>query len=297
MIDIETLKILNAVAEFRSFTAASENLSIPKSTISRKIKNLEEETGIKIFIRNTRKINITRAGSILIRKSQSIIDEYCLFVNFTKDMLMIPEGNIKILAPSEFNIGILNSFVSQFCCRYPKINIESSVHIFDNSEIDNLDFDVLFSIEGVNIDENLICRNLSKFQRRLVATPKYLKQSKFQDTIEQLFEMTLIMSNKKAWNLYSDNKEIKISPKKQIIITDSMRFALNLSLKNTGIASLPAMFVDSYIKSGELVEVLSSWKLKEDTIKIIYPSRSYTNFSSRIFIEEFLIFYNENLDE
>ncbi|PJE79235.1 HTH-type transcriptional regulator PgrR [invertebrate metagenome] len=286
--DIEIFQMLNEVAISHSFTAASKKLDIPKSTISKKIKNFEKKFGVSVFVRNTRYVKVTRLGSAIIKRSNKILHEHNELLTFINGCKEKPEGTVKVIAPSEFNVYILSYFISEFCQRYPDINIECSTHIYDNHAVADLDFDVLFSLNGVRVHEDLICRNLPHFNRKLVVSPDYLALRAFNGRAPDLGLETLIMNNTDPWVLRQADHQLTIKPKQQKIQSDSMRFSLNLCLNGAGIAALPAMFVDKYLDEGKLVEVLPDWSMPEEKMQIIYPSRSIAHLCARVFIQEFM---------
>ena len=70
MFDYNNMIVYARVVESQSFTAASEVLNMPKSTISRRVTQLEESLGVRLIERTTRQLNLTEIGHIYISPLQ-----------------------------------------------------------------------------------------------------------------------------------------------------------------------------------------------------------------------------------
>ena len=74
--ELRELKYFLAVAREQSISKAAETLFITQPNLSRQMKNLETEIGQPLFIRGTRKITLTEAGTLLRKRAEEIIDLY-----------------------------------------------------------------------------------------------------------------------------------------------------------------------------------------------------------------------------
>ena len=72
--EIRVLRYFLAVAREESITRAAEVLHITQPTLSRQLSQLEEQTGVKLFIRGTRKIKLTNEGNLLRRRAEEILE-------------------------------------------------------------------------------------------------------------------------------------------------------------------------------------------------------------------------------
>lgn len=74
--EIRQLRAFVAIAETGTFTAAAERVHVTQAAISMQIRQLERETGTKLFIRAPRKVILTEAGEKLLDRAQAILREH-----------------------------------------------------------------------------------------------------------------------------------------------------------------------------------------------------------------------------
>jgi DNA-binding transcriptional LysR family regulator len=73
--DLRHLRAFTAVAELRSFSKAARRLRLSQPPLSRHIRQLEDEVGIQLFVRNTNGVELTREGALLLEKARSVLGE------------------------------------------------------------------------------------------------------------------------------------------------------------------------------------------------------------------------------
>ncbi len=120
---ITQLKYVLAVAEYKNFTAASEQCFVTQPTLSMQIQKLEEELEVIIFNRKKKPIELTAVGEKIIQQAKVIVDES----NRINDIVDQQKGFIG----GEFKLGIIPTvmpallplFLKTFLKKYPKVNL------------------------------------------------------------------------------------------------------------------------------------------------------------------------------
>jgi DNA-binding transcriptional LysR family regulator len=119
--DIKILKYFLTIAQEGTITKAAEKLCIAQPPLSRQLQQLEEELGVKLFIRGKRQIRLTDEGLFLKQQAEEIIS----LVNKTENQLSriqsYTHGIISIGATETGGTGILSEMVSAFHKKYPYI--------------------------------------------------------------------------------------------------------------------------------------------------------------------------------
>lgn len=146
--ELRVLQYFLAVAREQSVSGAAEYLHLSQPTLSRQLKDLEEELGKQLFIRGNRKITLTDEGMTLRKRAEEIMD----LVKKTKDEIMFSDetitGNIYIGAGETEAVRILARAAHQLQKDFPQIHIHiSSGDTTDVTERLNkglIDFGVLF---------------------------------------------------------------------------------------------------------------------------------------------------------
>ncbi len=111
------------VAQTASFTKAAENLYVSQSTISKLIKNLENELGVSLFERTPKGVILTEAGELLITKAKDALTIIDNIRDEMADFAGIPSGVIKIGIPPMVST-LFPRIIAAFSLRYPKIKID-----------------------------------------------------------------------------------------------------------------------------------------------------------------------------
>ena len=73
--DLRHLRVFAAVADSRSFSKAARQLHIAQPPLSRHIRQLEDEIGVRLFVRTTTGVQLTREGTVLLEKARTVLAE------------------------------------------------------------------------------------------------------------------------------------------------------------------------------------------------------------------------------
>ncbi|MCD8215510.1 MAG: LysR family transcriptional regulator [Clostridiales bacterium] len=122
--EIRVLKYFLAAAREESITKAAEVLHITQPTLSRQLKELEEETGVKLFERGAKKISLTNEGILLRRRAEEIVS----LVDKTERELMeqeeLVDGRISIGCGILASSRLLADIIKGFSEKYPLVKYD-----------------------------------------------------------------------------------------------------------------------------------------------------------------------------
>ncbi|MFJ8244715.1 LysR family transcriptional regulator [Peribacillus asahii] len=122
--EIQQLKCLIAVAEHQSFTKASSHVHLSQPSLSKIIKNLEEELQVTLFDRTTRQLKLTDAGEIVYDSALKLISTLDDLSGRLDDLMHIPSGEIKIGIPPLIGTLFFPSIAIPFRKLHPKISLK-----------------------------------------------------------------------------------------------------------------------------------------------------------------------------
>ncbi|MBS4024689.1 MAG: LysR family transcriptional regulator [Clostridia bacterium] len=156
--EIRQLQYFISVAEHLNFTKAASDHYIAQAAISQQIMSLEQQLGVKLFVRNNRSVELTSAGKVLYKEAKVIIAKSNEAIRKTKRAASGFEGTLKvgILGTNEKNF--LPQLIRNFRLAFPAIDITI---IQDNAEalrenINNGLLDVAFSpVYGITTDPDI----------------------------------------------------------------------------------------------------------------------------------------------
>ena len=261
--DIDDLPVFLAVNETKGIRAAADKLQLPKSTVSRIITRLEEQLDIRLFDRNTRQFRLTDEGAVFHGFAESIVDQAKEADAAMAGIRHLPSGQLKISMPMAFSREVVGGKLAEFHNRFPDITLQLQV----SSHAVNIlreDLDVAFVVEPVESSE-MIRHVISDTPLIWVASPSYLHDVTITDNISGLLPHLKFCERR-----YQDSRlEVETHRGPQTIDTSSLMsvndpvILRDIAIQGGGVALLPALYCQRYIKGGALIQVCPSVRLQQ----------------------------------
>ncbi|MGB1091434.1 MAG: LysR family transcriptional regulator [Oceanobacter sp.] len=282
--DLNEMAIFVHVVEASSFTGAAKNLGLPKSTVSRKITQLEERLGVRLIQRTTRSLRLTDTGNAYYAHCSRILSEIEEANLAVTQMQTTPTGTLRITAPVLFGSTVLATLIADFIDQHPQINVDL---VLSDQVLDLVQegIDIAFRI-GQLEDSSLIGRYLGDVSPMLCASPDYLERFGTPHSPEDLEQhRTIAPARWTTWNLTDGNgTELPVSVKPKVQANDFATL-YSLSLSGGGITPLPALIAAPGIQTGNLVAVLQDYPFEASPIHALYPSNRHLSAKVRSFVE------------
>ncbi|MDQ0272421.1 cidABC operon transcriptional activator CidR [Cytobacillus purgationiresistens] len=122
--DVQHLKYFVAVAIEGSFTKAAQKLYVTQPTISKMVKNIEEELGVVLFERTGKVAKLTDVGEVILAQAQNIIHSFDHLTSEINDLSDLKTGMIKIGLPPMVGASFFPQVIRDFYMKYPRIKIQ-----------------------------------------------------------------------------------------------------------------------------------------------------------------------------
>lgn len=186
MDDLKRMMIFSHVVEAGSFSAAARRLDIAKSAVSKHISLLEENIGVRLLNRTTRRLSLTDAGESYYQSCAKMVEaaeeaKYC--VTALQDE---PRGMLRISCPASFGIDYVTPLLNEFLQLYPLLSAEL---LLDDNVVDMTEEGIDIAIRiGWLPDSSLRAKKLKDAQRLLCASPAYLERMGMPKTPEDLVQ-------------------------------------------------------------------------------------------------------------
>ncbi len=285
--NLNDLRLFIRVVETGSFTAAGESLRVQKSTISRRIAQLEDEMGVRLLQRSTRKLQLTDEGRALFERCRPLIDE----LEQTRDQVSAlntePRGLLRLTMPPELGAFIMNGVVASFMQRFPLIEVDVELSTRLVSLIEE-GIDLAVRVGSLN-DSTLISRRLADMELGLYASPGYLSQACVLSTPADLAGHSCLgmRRNNNSWTFNNWQAGAPV-PLEGRLRANSITFLREMALQDLGIVRLPHQFCAGLVEAGALQPVLADYQIPPLDINVLYPSRRHLNPRVRLFIDHML---------
>jgi DNA-binding transcriptional LysR family regulator len=173
MTDLNSLMIFAKVVEANSFSEAARRLSMPTSTVSRRIAELEAQLGVRLLERSTRSLRLTDVGSEVLEHAQRSADLGDAVDNIVSNVVSDVSGVLRLSAPPSISDSLVVPLVNGFQGSYPNVRVSI---FFTERYVDHIaeGIDLVFRF-GALKDSSLIARRILTYRHQLVASPAYLK--------------------------------------------------------------------------------------------------------------------------
>ncbi|HAY45031.1 MAG TPA: LysR family transcriptional regulator [Gammaproteobacteria bacterium] len=285
---ISRVGVFLEVAKNESFAGAARALGLTGPAISKQVQSLEDQLGVKLLSRTTRHVALTEEGVIYFDKARKALEDLDEAEQQIQELKACPTGKLKVNAPMSFGTQFLTRPIAAFAEQYPEVELEID---FSDRRADIVaeGFDVVIRI-GLLEDSTLIARKLAPCPIILCAGKKLIKKYGLPESAEQLSTYPGIVYNKHAqkeeWRYRNSNDKVVSQTLNRNFAANTAEMLLEACLRGLGIALLAAFSADSYLKSGELVELFPDYpSYPEPGIYAMYPQNRYLSTRTRLFID------------
>lgn len=276
-----------AVVERGSFTAAAEAMDMSKSVVSKYVTRLEEELGVRLLHRTTRRLSLTEAGRIFFARSKAGLVEIEEARAAVTHLQSTPRGTLRLNAPMSFGILHIAPALAEFQQEYPEVEVDLNL---DDRKVDVIEdgFDLTVRISEMP-DSSLVAKRLAPCRHVVVASPEYLRRHGTPRQPQDLERHNVItfryQESAHRWHFRDAEgglASVDVTGSIQVNNSLAIREAL---LTGAGLTRTPTFVVGEDLKTGRLCEVLSGYESLEVSIFLLYPQRRHLSPKVRAFVD------------
>jgi DNA-binding transcriptional LysR family regulator len=272
------------VVEDGGFTAAARTLRTPKSSVSRAVALLEEELGVRLLQRSTRKVELTEAGRVFYDRASRALAGLEDAEAAVSDLQASLRGAVRVTAPPDAGAGILAPVVARFVERHPAVQVEL---VLTGRVVDLVAEGIDFAFRAAKIsDSSLVARKLAVRNGALYAAPSYLARRAEPERVADLaaHESLLFRADhgRARWTLTGPGGEESIDVR-GAISADDFAFLREAAVHGSGVALLPQFLAAPSVARGELVRLLPDYIGMRGEWHLVYPSGRYLPRRAAVF--------------
>jgi DNA-binding transcriptional LysR family regulator len=282
--DLNEILVFTRVVQAGSFTAAAAELGMPKSTVSRKVTELEERLRARLLQRTTRKLGLTDVGRTYYDYCARIVAEIEDADRAVSSLQAEPRGLLRITTGT--NVSWLGSIVGEYLKRYPEVSVEL---VCTGRVVDMVEerFDLGLRA-GALADSTLVARSLGVVRWFFVATPAYLKKRGRPKAPEDLNTHDCLLFGAGAagrtLRLAKGEQSVQITPSTRMLVND-MDVLRGAATAGVGIALLPASQCVEELRARKLERLLRDWEVPATPVHLVYPTARYVTPKVKTFVE------------
>ena len=279
-----------AVVDRGSITAAADQLELTVAAVSKRLKMLETELGVRLLTRNTRQLSLTEAGHYYYQHCREIQEE----VNRVDQHLLAMQGKLsgelRINMPMTYGKVRLTKLLIRFLQQHPDIHL--TAHLDDAyTDAASGDYDVVIRI-GVLDDSRLVARKLENAYLLPVAAPIYLQQHGTPQTPAELAQHQCLhytnVSHREGWMFYDQAGNASNVQIRGQLCANNGEVLKQAAIAGMGVALLPDFELIAALEKGELVRILPDYSAQTISVYAVYPSRQFLPEKTRVLVD-FLI--------
>jgi DNA-binding transcriptional LysR family regulator len=275
-LDLRDLDAFVAVARTRNFRRAALESRVSVSSLSQRLRDMEERLGVRLMNRTTRSVALTEAGELLLGRVAPAMHDVSEALDRVRGMRDVPSGRLRINAPPPAVDLVLAPMVAPFLKAYPQIDLEI---VAESSFIDIVDAGFDAGVRyGEHLAQDMIAVSLGPTQRyAVVASPQYVAQHGAPKEPKDLLDHACIRTRFGSrtipdWEFEKAGRIVRVAPQGRLIAT---YFGLAMRAVRDGLGFWPTFegYVRDEIKSGALVSVLDDWCAPFPGPFLYYPGR------------------------
>jgi DNA-binding transcriptional LysR family regulator len=280
--DLNDVQAFVAVGKALSFSAAGRTLGVPKSTLSKQLRRLEQRLGVRLLQRTTRTVALTETGAAYLECCQRAIEDIENAERVAMEVSSNPRGELRVAASFDVARDVLSPLLAEFHARYPHVSLRL---VIDQCRVDLIadGFDVALR-GGPQADASLVARLLQRVELVICASPDYLKARGRPTSVAELAGHDVIMMQHPACaQLLGSDGPSPLQAGWWLVANEwgVLRRAL---VEGLGIGLLPQQLWQADIESGRLERILPDVGLM-DGLYAVYPSRHHLSRKVRVFVD------------
>lgn len=284
----EAMKILTAVVESGSFSAAARQLRVPVTTVARKIAQLESLLGAELLIRTTRQLTLTDAGATYLAGVRRILDQLEEIERDVAGEFIIAKGELVITAPVQFGQLHILPIVTDFLAAFPEITIK--LLLFDrNMQLAEDQVDMAVRI-GKLPDSAMISTSVGTMRIVVCASPTFLNTHGTPETPEDLKNIPCVTydgpGHLTEWGFVDPKTkkcmQIPVTARLSVTTTEA---AVRAAVQHVGVTRLLHYQAIDAVKADGLQIVLERFEIEPVPVSLVHAGRGQMPLKMRRFLD------------
>jgi DNA-binding transcriptional LysR family regulator len=286
--DLNDTLVFVRVVEHGSFIAAARALQLPKTTVSRKVQDLETRLGAQLLHRTTRKLGLTEAGNIYFEHCQRIARELDEAESAVGQLQRGPRGWLRITAPYSLGIERIAPLLGEFHALHPDVRVEM---LLTNEALDIIDKELDIALRiGALPDSTFVARSLATLRTQVFASAAYLErhgEPLHPDDLQH--HRTLAMTKQRrnggfSWPLDDGTgmTDYRIDP---VFVANDPAGLRGALLCGEGLMLANDVMVKPFVERGYLRRVLPAWNGPEYELNAVFPRGRVQSPKVRAFVD------------
>ncbi|MFT4628781.1 MAG: DNA-binding transcriptional LysR family regulator [Myxococcota bacterium] len=259
--DLNALELFVAAAGAGSLSEAARRTGVPLATVSRRVRKLEDDLGVRLVERGSQGLALTPAGTQLLAEASPALATLSQAEQRLHDASGVA-GTLRVSLPPHFKP--MWSVFSEFARRHPAVRMD--LFIADRRVdlvADGVDIVLRVGEGGYG---SYVGRTLARYRHRVVAAPSVLERVEVESP-EDLRDLVCACWRTGAppsWTL--GEFQLRLDP---VLVTNDYEHLLHMAVTGQAIAEVPPFMASEPLQDGRLVEVLPDYPMPVQAIRAL----------------------------
>lgn len=281
------LRAFCQVAESGGFAPAARKLGLSRSQVNRMVIHLEDELGVSLLTRTTRRVNLTPSGQAFHERARAILAELAEAERQIQSQQEEPQGDIKINAPLSFGIAHLGPVLVDFMKRYPRIRVHLSLNDHFVDPVSD-GFDITVRIAAARERPALIDHRILQVKQALCASPAFLERHGAPSTPQDLADLPCLhggtLPSGANWLLEGPDGPTTVRVN-GVLCSNNGDVVREAAVSGLGVVLLPTFIVGEELRAGRLVPLLPGYQAPPLHLHMIYPPNRHLSTRIRLLVK------------
>lgn len=276
--------VLVKVVEEGSFRGAARALGMPKSSVSRRVAELEERLHVRLLQRTTRRVGLTDAGRAYFDRAAAALLTLEEAERAARDLQAEAEGTLRLSAPVNFGVLMLPQLVADFLSAHPKVRVDAEL---SDRQVDLIEerFDVAIRASELR-DSSLVAHRLGGAQARVVASTAYLRRRGRPEVPSDLAEHACLIygsPGRDRWGFVVGGRRVSVDVTGPFWANSHLALC-DAAAAGLGVARVPGIVSDGALAEKRLCALLEPYLPPDVALHVVYPSARYLPAKVRAFV-------------
>jgi LysR family transcriptional regulator, regulator for bpeEF and oprC len=286
---LEAMRLYTRIVELASFSAAADDLDLPRATVTHAIKRLEARLGAQLLQRTTRRVRVTRDGETYYRHCLRLLADVDEVETDFREAVIQPKGRLRVDLPVSLTRLLVIPALPDFFARFPLIELD----------IGTGDRFVDLVREGVDCvlrvgelgDSGMVGRRVATLEQVTVASAAYVRRRGLPDSLAALQDGHLAVNWLSPTTRRAEPLEFMVGRRRrQVTLPGRVSVSgvdayLACCEAGLGIAQMPRYRIVDALKSGRLRELLPAHPPPSLPITVLYPQQRQMPARLRVFVD------------
>lgn len=288
---LDLIRTFQEVARRGSFADAARALDVSRAKVSKYVAELEARLDARLFHRSTRTVSLTDAGTLLLERSNPLMEMIDLTRVELQERSSTPAGRMRVALPHGLAQTALPGLLNEFMLKYPAVHL--SLHL-DSRLVDLVDEGIDLALRVGRIgDANMIVRKLQPIPMAVAAAPAYWTAHGLPAQPDDLADHVALtyspLGPNPQWRFDVDGEAVSVAVHSRMDANDA-RPLVDAAMRGLGVIYMPQLLMQPQLDSGALQAVLAECTPRDVWLYAAYAQRRHNSAA----LKALLSFLEEN---